>query len=274
MTTKTLSMIDRLMIDRRRALGLGAGFAALAAAGPAFAQKAKPIKVAAIYTVPVEQQWVSRIDKALKAAQARGEVTYKFSENVANTDYERVMRQYAAGGQRPRGRRGFRRRARRAQGRGGLSEDRVPDGLVLRPPRAELRGLRQLDPRAVLPHRHDGRKGTTKSNVIGMVGGYAIPEVNRLMKAFMDGAKAVNPNVKFIVSFINSWYDPPKAKEAAFAMIDKGADMLYAERFGVADAAKERSVKAIGNVIDTPRNIPASCSPRRCGTWSRPSTVP
>ena len=34
-------------------------------------------------------------------------------------------------------------------------------------------------------------------------------------------------------------------------MIDQGADMLYAERFGVSDAAKERGVKAIGNVIDT-----------------------
>ena len=40
------------------------------------------------------------------------------------------------------------------------------------------------------------------------------------------------------MSFINSWFDPPKAKEAAFAMIDKGADILYAERFGVSDAAK------------------------------------
>ncbi len=98
---------------------------------------------------------------------------------------------------------------------------------------------------------------STKSNVIGMVGGYAIPEVNRLMQAFMDGAKSVNPNVKFIVSFINSWYDPPKAKEAAFAMIDKGADVLYAERFGVADAAKERKVKAIGNVIDTAKDYRA-----------------
>ena len=36
-----------------------------------------------------------------------------------------------------------------------------------------------------------------------------------------------------MVSFINSWFDPPKAKEAAFAMIDKGADVMYAERFGV-----------------------------------------
>ena len=84
-----------------------------------------------------------------------------------------------------------------------------------------------------------------------MVGGFPIPEVNRLMHAFMAGAKEINPDAKFTVSFIGSWYDPPKAKEAAFAMIDQGADVLYAERFGVSDAAKERGVKAIGNVIDT-----------------------
>jgi basic membrane lipoprotein Med (substrate-binding protein (PBP1-ABC) superfamily) len=60
------------------------------------------------------------------------------------------------------------------------------------------------------------------------------------------------------VSFINSWYDPPKAKEAAFAMIDRGADIMYAERFGVSDAAKERNVKVIGNVIDTSDQYPAT----------------
>jgi basic membrane lipoprotein Med (substrate-binding protein (PBP1-ABC) superfamily) len=91
-----------------------------------------------------------------------------------------------------------------------------------------------------------------------MVGGFPIPEVNRLMHAFMAGAKEVNPDVKFTVSFIGSWYDPPKAKEAAFAMIDQGSDMLYAERFGVSDAAKERGVKAIGNVIDTQDDYPGT----------------
>jgi basic membrane lipoprotein Med (substrate-binding protein (PBP1-ABC) superfamily) len=89
-----------------------------------------------------------------------------------------------------------------------------------------------------------------------MVGGYPIPEVNRLMHAFMDGAKETNPKVKFLVSFIGSWFDPPKAKEAAFAMIDKGADVLYAERFGVSDAAKEKSKLAIGNVINTQPQYP------------------
>ena len=98
----------------------------------------------------------------------------------------------------------------------------------------------------------------TETNLIGMVGGFAIPEVNRLMNAFMEGALSVNPDVKFIVTFINSWYDPPKAKESAFAMIDKGADILYAERFGVSDAAQERGVKAIGNVIDTAGDYPGT----------------
>ena len=86
--------------SRRRvlttALAAAAFGAALGAVAPAFAQT--KLKVAAIYTVPVEQQWVSRIDKALKAAVARGEIEYVFSENVANADYERVMRQYAEGG--------------------------------------------------------------------------------------------------------------------------------------------------------------------------------
>ena len=91
-----------------------------------------------------------------------------------------------------------------------------------------------------------------------MVGGYAIPEVNRLMHAFMAGALSVNPDVKFSVSFINSWYDPPKAKETAFAMVDAGADILYAERFGVSDAAKERGIYAIGNVIDTAADYPGT----------------
>ena len=57
-----------------------------------------PIKVAAIYTVPVEQQWVSRIHKAANAAKERGDIEYVFSENISNNDYERVMREYCEAG--------------------------------------------------------------------------------------------------------------------------------------------------------------------------------
>ena len=86
-----------MSISRRSTVLAAAAVVATSLAAPAaFAQN--KLKVAAIYTVPVEQQWVSRIDKALKAAVARGEVEYVFSENVTNADYERVMRGYAEAG--------------------------------------------------------------------------------------------------------------------------------------------------------------------------------
>ena len=53
-----------------------------------------------------------------------------------------------------------------------------------------------------------------------------------------------------LVTFINSWFDPPAAKEAALAQIDAGADVLFAERFGVIEAAVERNVWAFGNMSD------------------------
>jgi basic membrane lipoprotein Med (substrate-binding protein (PBP1-ABC) superfamily) len=92
--------------------------------------------------------------------------------------------------------------------------------------------------------------GLTKSNTIGVVGGMPVPEVNRLVNAFIAGAKAVNPDAKVLVSFINSWFDPAAAKEAALAQIDGGADVLYAERFGVIEAAQEKGLFAFGNMSD------------------------
>jgi basic membrane lipoprotein Med (substrate-binding protein (PBP1-ABC) superfamily) len=96
----------------------------------------------------------------------------------------------------------------------------------------------------------------TQTGNVGMVGGFPIPEVNRLMHAFMAGVREMRSDATFQVSFIGSWFDPPKAKETAFAMIEAGADMMYAERFGVSDAAQERGVLAIGNVIDTQADYP------------------
>ena len=215
------------------------------------------VKVAAIYTLPVEQQWISRIHKALNAAAERGDIEYSFSENVANTDYERVMREFAEqGSQLIVGEVfGLERAARK------VAKD-YPDTAFLMGssfgPVAP--NFSVFDNWIHEPSYLSGMVAgaATDSNVIGMVGGYAIPEVNRLMHAFMDGARETNPDVKFIVNFIDSWYDPPKAKESAFAMMDAGADIMYAERFGVSDAAVERNVKAIGNVIDTSGDYPGT----------------
>jgi basic membrane lipoprotein Med (substrate-binding protein (PBP1-ABC) superfamily) len=221
---------------------------------PALAQQ-KKLRVAAIYTVPVEQQWVSRIHKALNAAVARGDIEYVFSENVANADYERVMRQYAEAKHDLIVGESF---AVEAAARKVAKDYPKIAFLMGSSGKPQAPNFSVFDNYIHEPSYLTGMiaGGLTKSNRIGMVGGFPIPEVNRLMNAFMAGAREVNPKAEFMVTFINSWFDPPKAKEAAFAMIDKGADVMYAERFGVSDAAKERKVLAIGNVINTQPNYP------------------
>jgi len=258
----------RSLLNRMAASAVVATLLATSAAMPAWAQA--KLKVAAIYTVPVEQQWVSRIHKALNEAKARGEIDYVFSENTANADYERVMRQYAEGGNtlilgEVFGVEAAARKVAKdypkvsflmgSSGKPQAPNFSVFDNYIQEP--AYLSGM--------------VAGGMSKSGHIGMVGGYPIPEVNRLMHAFMAGAKEINPKVKFTVSFIGSWFDPPKAKEAAFAMIDKGADVLYAERFGVSDAAKEKGKLAIGNVINTQPQYPDTVV--ASALWNRERTV-
>ncbi len=226
---------------------------ALALSQSAFAQA--KIKVAAIYTVPVEQQWVSRIHKALNAAQGRGDIEYVFSESVANADYERVLRQYAEAGHQLIVGESF---AVEAAARKVAKSYPKISFLMGSSGKPQAPNFSVFDNYIQEPAYLTGMiaGSMSKSNIIGMVGGYPIPEVNRLMHAFMDGARETNPRVKFMVTFIGSWFDPPKAKEAAFAQIDKGADVMYAERFGVSDAAKERGKLAIGNVINTQDKYP------------------
>ncbi len=244
-------------ISRRHLMLTAAGAAATGFAGvPRRALAADPVKVAGIYTVPVEQQWVSRIHKAAEAAVAAGTAEYVYTENTANTDYPRVMREYAEQGYKLIVGEifGVEQEAREVV-------DEYPDVAFLLgssfPPDEAHPNLAVFDNYIQDASYLSGviAGAMTKGN-IGMVGGFPIPEVNRLMNAFMAGAKEINPDIKFQVSFIGSWFDPPKAKETAFAMIDGGADLLYAERFGVSDAAKEKGVLAIGNVIDTQADYP------------------
>jgi basic membrane lipoprotein Med (substrate-binding protein (PBP1-ABC) superfamily) len=244
------------MHTRRNWLKLAAALVGISLAGSACVALAQgKLKVAAVYTVPVEQQWVSRIHKALNDAKGRGEIEYVFSEKVANADYERVMREFAEKGNQLIVGESF---AVEAAARK-VAKDYPKTAFLMGSsggPAGQNFGVfgtwnHEAAYLTGLLAGHMGKTGT-----YGAVGGYPIPEVNRLMHAFMTGARDVNPNVQFTVTFIGSWFDPPKAKEAAFAMIEKGADVLYAERFGVSDAAKERGKLAIGNVIDTQKDYP------------------
>src|SRR4051812_5341915 len=258
-----------MTLSRRRLLALSAVLAAVTAV-PAIAHAQSKTRVAAVYTVPFEQQWASRIHKALKAAEARGEIEYKATENVSNADYERVMREYAAAGNQLILGEAF---SVEAVARKVAKDFPKTAFLMGSSGKPQAPNFSVFDNYIQEPAYLTGMiaGGMTKSNKIGMVGGFPIPEVNRLMHAFMAGAKEANPKVEFTVTFINSWFDPPKAKEAAFAMIDKGADLLYAERFGVSDAAKERGKLAVGNVINTQDKYPDTVA--SSALWNMEPTI-
>ena len=220
----------------------------LAIAGGAAAQER--IKVAGIYTQPIQQKWDARLHLSLQRAADEGKIDYVFSEKVANTDYVRVLREYADSGvDLIVGEAfGISREARRVA-------DDYPNVAFLmgdadnRPHGGNFSVFdNYIHEPCFLMGMLAGRM--TKTNKIGMVGGYPIGEVNRLFNAFIAGAKSVNPKIQWKVDFIGSWYDPPKAKEAAFAQTESGVDVLYAERAGVVDAARESGIVAFGNVND------------------------
>lgn len=66
----------------------------------------------------------------------------------------------------------------------------------------------------------------TKTNTLGYVAAFPIPEVIRGINAFTLGAKSVNPDIEVKVIWVNSWFDPGKEREASEALITQGADVL------------------------------------------------
>ena len=236
-------------LSRRNVLELGAlGMVAAMLPTAAFA-KDKKLKVAAIFATPIEEPWDNQIHVALQKAEKELGIEYKWSEKVQTADFSRVMREYAQGGYQLvlgdafAAERESRKTAKQfpktaflfGSGAGPAEPNfGVFDNWIHEP--AYLAGLIA------------GKM--TKSNTIGAVAAMGIPEVNRLVNAFFAGAKEVNPAVKKKVTFIGSFFDPPKAKEAALAQIAAGVDVIYAERFGVIEAAKEKGIIAFSNMSD------------------------
>ncbi|THF57781.1 BMP family protein [Ollibium composti] len=236
-------------LSRREVLGLGAaGMAALVLPRWAFAADEK-VKVAAIFATPIEEPWDHQIHVALQKAEKELGIEYKWSEKVQTADFGRVMREYAQGG------------AQLIMGDAFAAERESRRTAKQFPKTAFLfgSGAGPAEPNfgvfdnwihepAYLSGMIAGKM--SKSGTVGAVAAMGIPEVNRLVNAFFAGAREVNKDVKRKVTFIGSFFDPPKAKEAAIAQIDAGVDVIYAERFGVIEAAQEKGVFAISNMSD------------------------
>jgi basic membrane lipoprotein Med (substrate-binding protein (PBP1-ABC) superfamily) len=83
----------------------------------------------------------------------------------------------------------------------------------------------------------------TKSNVVGVIGGTELPPVRESFAAFTKGAKAVNPKITVLSSYIGNWDDVSAGREQALAQIGRNADVIFqnadAAGLGVFQAARE-----------------------------------
>lgn len=92
----------------------------------------------------------------------------------------------------------------------------------------------------------------TKSNVVGFIGAYPIPEVIRGISAFTQGLRLTNPQAKVKVLWVQSWYDPAKEREAAQALVNLGVDVLtqHTDSGAVVQLAEEKGIYAFGYNTD------------------------
>lgn len=92
--------------------------------------------------------------------------------------------------------------------------------------------------------------GMNPDAVIGAVGGQQIPVILDFMVGYEQGAKSVNPQIKVLRQFADSWNDPAKGKELAKAQYSQGADIVFqiagGTGQGVFEAAAEDGHYAIG----------------------------
>lgn len=92
----------------------------------------------------------------------------------------------------------------------------------------------------------------TKTNTVGYIASFPIPEVVRGINAAYLAAKSVNPDVNFKVVWVNTWFDPGKEADAAKALIDQGADILmqHTDSPAAMQIAEERGIHAFGQASD------------------------
>lgn len=207
-------------------------------------------RVAALYQTAIEEPWDGVIHQACLKAEIELGIEYEFTEQVAAADIEKVLREYAE--------RGF----DLIVGDAFLAGESASRRVAADYPEIKFAFGSEFGP--VEPnysvfdnwiHEPAYLSGViagmvTQSNILGVVAAIPINEVNRLVNAFKAGALSVNPDIRVKIAYIGGWFDPPKAKEAALAQIEAGADLIFAERFGVFEAARENGILAFGNMSD------------------------
>ena len=239
-----------MTISRREVLATAAaGLAATSPLGGAMAQ-AKKTKVAFVYVGPIgDHGWSYQHHQGLLAVQKEfgDKVETQYIENVSEgPDAERVIDQLVQAGNDLVFTTSF-----------GFMNPTLK--VATRNPKVKFEhvsGFKQAENLATSNIRYyEGRYVAgilagklSKSNTIGYIASFPIPEVVMGINAAYLGAKSVNPSVKFKVIWVSSWFDPGKEADAAKALADQGADVLFQHTDSPAPMkfAEERGIVAVG----------------------------
>ena len=248
-----LVMIKLLEIEMRRILlTLSAALFGLAAVTAAMAED--PLKVGFVYIGPVgDHGWTYQHNEGRLAIEE------EFGDKVQTTyvefvpegqDAERVIRQLAADGHKLIFTTSF----------GYMNPTNKVAKMFPDVHFEHATGYKRADNVATYSARfYEGRYvngqiagAMTKSNTIGYIASFPIPEVVRGINSFTLGLHSVNPDAKVKVVWVSTWFDPGKEGDAAKALIDQGADVLtqHTDSPAPLQVAEERGVLAFGQASD------------------------
>ncbi|WP_126979410.1 BMP family ABC transporter substrate-binding protein [Frigidibacter oleivorans] len=241
-------------MNRRTLLkGSAAALAAVGLARPALAQE--PLKIGFIYVGPIgDLGWSFQHDQGRLAVEEEfgDRVETVYLESVPEgADAERAMTQMALQGCKLIFATSF-----------GYMDPvinvaaKFPDVMF-----EHATGYKRADNVATYDARfYEGRAvmGTiagrmTKSNKIGYIGSFPIPEVIQGINSTFIHARKVNPEVEISVVWAYTWFDPAKEADAAKALIEQGVDVILAHTDStapLAEAAKTEGVIGFGQASD------------------------
>jgi basic membrane protein A and related proteins len=252
-----------MSISRRNFLtftAAGAAFVGSESFGPFFGRRAAaagPVGIGILFPGTTKDRgWMQSGYEGVQAAKAahQGDISVSFVENTAMSDYEQALTSLAgksklviaAGGQ-------CQADTEKVAGRfpnvnfvviGGARED------TLRP-NVAIYDVRQAE---VAYLAGAAAAMLTKSGTVSFIGGLEIPPIVNAATEFGNGAKSINPSIKYVQAMTGDFDDVAKAKEAALAAAAGGADIHYAALTlgmrGLEQAISEKGGHIIGSYSD------------------------
>jgi simple sugar transport system substrate-binding protein len=209
-------------------VGCGKKEEAPKAAAPASAPAAPPaLKAAWVYIGPVgDAGWTFAHDQGRKAIEKEfgDKVKTTFVEKVPYADGERVIRDLASQGNKIIFATSFGYMDAMLKVAGEFPDVKFEHATGYK----TAANMRVYDARFYHDAYVSGiiAGSMTKTNTLGFVGSFPIPEVLRNINSFTLGAQSVNPKIRTRVVWVSSWFDPEKEGAAAQELINKGADVL------------------------------------------------